>query len=85
MRIEDIAFWEESGKQEFELCKMLETRDNNMKEFFVSRDEALLNILHQYSESLRLMTREQINIRATLESIGKRQCELTKANGKILN
>ena len=31
------------------------------------------------------MTQEQINMRATLESIGKRQCELTKGNAQILD
>ena len=56
-----------------------------MKESLVSRDQALLDRLHYYSDSIRLMTQEQINIRATMESKGKRQCELTKVNGKILN
>ena len=31
------------------------------------------------------MTQEQINMRANLESIGKRKCELTKANSQILD
>ena len=31
------------------------------------------------------MTHEQINIRATLESLGKRQHELTKGNAQILD
>ena len=56
---------------------MLEMRDNGMIKSLVSRDKAWLNNLHSYSESLRLMTQEQINLRGTLESIGKRQCELT--------
>ena len=64
---------------------MLEIRDNGMIKSLVSRDRAWLNNLHSYSESLRLMTQEQINLRGTLESIGKRQCELTKANEQILN
>ena len=31
----------------------------------------------------RLMTLGQVNIRETLESLSKRQCELTKANIEI--
>ena len=50
-----------------------------------SRDQDWLNGLHHCKESLRIMTHEHINIRATLESVGKRQCELTKGNAKILD
>ena len=34
---------------------------------------------------MRLMTQEHINNRATLESVGRRQRELTKGNTKILD
>ena len=34
---------------------------------------------------MRVMTLEQINNRATLDSVGKRQRELTKGNAKILD
>ena len=44
-----------------------------------------MNSIHSCSQSLRLMTQEQINIRATLESVGKRQYELTKGNAQILD
>ena len=64
---------------------MMETRDKQIQDSLVSRDQAWLNRLHSYKESLRLMTQEQINIRATLESMGKRQHELTKGNGQILD
>ena len=83
--VKDVAFWEESGMQEYELCKIQETRDRNMKESLVSREKAWLDRLHHCSESLRLMTQEHINKRTIMESIGKRQCEMTKANTKILN
>ena len=84
-RVRDVAFWEESGKQEGDLCRMMETRDKQILDSLVSRDQAWLNRLHSYKEGLRLMTQEQINIRATLESMGKGQHELTKGNGQILN
>ena len=64
---------------------MLERRDQGIQECLVSRDRTWLNSLHSYSESLRLMTQEQINLRGTLESIGKRQCELTKSNAQLLD
>ena len=56
-----------------------------MKEALVARDRACLKRLHHYSESLRLMTQEHINLRAIMEFIGKRKCELTKAKTKIFN
>ena len=80
LRIRDVAFWEESGKQEGDLCRMLETRDKQIQDSLVFRDQAWLNSLHSCNESLRLMTQEQINIRVTLKSLGKRQHELTKGN-----
>ena len=85
LRVRDVAFWEESRKQEGDLCRMVETRDRQLQDSLVSRDQAELNSLHSCSESLRLMTQEQINLRATMVSIRKIQCELTKANGEILN
>ena len=79
----DAAYWVESGKKEGNLVRMLEARDKGIQESWVSRDRAWLNSLHSYNETLRLMTHKQINLRATLEVIGKRQHELTKANAKI--
>ena len=72
LRVRDVAFWEESGKQEDDLCRMLKIRDRKIQDSLVSRDQAWLNSLHSCNESMRLMTQEQINIRETLESLGKR-------------
>ena len=51
---------------------MLERIDQGIQECLVSRDKVWLNSFHSCTESLRLMTQEQINLRATLEAIGKR-------------
>ena len=85
LRVRDVAFREESEMQEYDLCKMLERRDQNMKEALVQRDQEWLNSLHYYSESLRLMTQEQINIRGTMESLGKKKYDLKKENAEILD
>ena len=66
-RQRDIAYWKESRNKEGDLIIMLERRDQGIQDSLVSRDQAWLNSLHSYSESLRLMTQEQINLRATLE------------------
>ena len=56
-----------------------------MKTTLELRDIGWLNSLQHYKDSLRLTTQELINNRFTLESIGKRQCELIKGNTEILN
>ena len=75
MRERDVIYWEEARKKEVKLVKILDTRDKGIQDSLVSRDRAWLNSLHSCNESLRLMTQEQINMKATLESMGKRQCE----------
>ena len=57
---------------------MFERRDQGNHGILASKDQTWLNILHHFSEILRLMTQEHINIRATMESIEKRQYEMTK-------
>ena len=64
---------------------MLEDKDNVMNAALESRDRDWLNSLEHCKQSFRLMTYEQINNRTTLESIGKRQCELVKSNVEILD
>ena len=80
LRVRDVVFWEESGKQEFNLCKMLETKDRSMKAALESIDIGWLNSLQHCKDSLRLTTQKLINKKSTLESIGKRQRELVKGN-----
>ena len=72
LRVRDVVFWEESRKQEFNLCKMLEARDRSMKTALESRDIGWLNSLQHCEDNLRLTTQELINNKCTLESIGKR-------------
>ena len=42
----DVAFWVESGKHEYSLCKMLETRDKQMQDSLVSKGQEWLNSLY---------------------------------------
>ena len=63
---------------------MLEIRDKEIKEALVSRERDWLNNLEHYRDSLRMITHEQVNLRAAMELICKRQCELTKSNAQLL-
>ena len=49
------------------------------------RDRYWLNSIGHMKQSFRLMTYEQINNRTFLESLAKRQRELTESDAKILN
>ena len=81
----EVAFWTETGIHEASLLKMLEDRDNAMKATLESRDRDWLNSLMHCKESFRLMTHEQVNNRTLMESLAKRQRELTESNAKILD
>ena len=85
LRVRDKLLWEESRKQEHNLCTMLATRDCIMKKSLEVRDIGWLNSFQHCKDSLRLNTQELINNRCTLESIGKRQSELVKSNADILD
>ena len=67
------------------LIKMLEDRDNTLKAGLESRDKNWLNSLEHCKQSFCLMTYEQVNNRTLLESLAKRQRELTESNAKILD
>ena len=64
---------------------MLEDRDNVSKACLESRDNNWLNSLAHCKQSFHLMTYEQVNNRTLLESLAKRQRELTERNAKILD
>ena len=49
------------------------------------RDQHWSNCIGHMKQSLRLMTYEQINNGTLLETLAKRQRELTKSNAKILD
>ena len=65
--------------------KMLEDRDKAMKAALESRDRDWLNSLKHCKERVRLMTYEQVNNRALMESLAKRQREFIESNAKILD
>ena len=73
----DVIFWDETRKQEYNICEMMEGRDLLLKEALTSSDQEWLNGLHHCKESVRLMTFKKINNKELLETIGKRQLELT--------
>ena len=85
IRDREVAFWTETGIHEANLVKMLKDRDKAMKATLESRDKDWLNSLQQCKESVRLMTYEQVNNRALMKSLAKRQRELTESNAKILD
>ena len=85
IRDRKVAFWTEIGINEASLLKMLEDRDTAMKATLESRDRDWLNSLEHCKESFRLMTHEQVNNRTLMESLAKRQHELTEGNVKILD
>ena len=64
---------------------MIRDRDNALKACLESRDKNWLNNLAHCRESFRLMTYEQVNNRTLLESLARRQRELTENNAKILD
>ena len=84
IRVIDVAFWIESIHESI-LLKMLEDKDNAMKAALESRDKDWLNSLKHCKESFRLMAYEQVNNKTLMESLAKRQRELTKSNAKILD
>ena len=81
----EVAFWTETEKHKAGLIKMLEDRDNALKAGLESRDKNWLDSLEHCKKSFCLMTYEQVNNKTLLESLAKRQRELTKSNAKILD
>ena len=85
IRDREVAFWTETGKHEAGFLKMWGDRGNALKACLESRDKNWLNNLAHCKESFRLMTYEQVNNRTLLESLAKRQSELTESYAKILD
>ena len=63
----------------------LKKKDEEWRGELEKRDQYWLNSIGHMKKSLRLMTYEQVNNRAFLESLAKRQRELTESNAKILD
>ena len=85
IRDREVAFWTRTCIHEAKLVKMLEDREKCMKVALESRDIDWLNSLQHYKENVRLITYEQVNNKALMESLAKRHHELTKSNVKILD
>ena len=64
---------------------MLEDKDKAMKATLESRDRDWINSLQHCKERIRLISYEQVNSGALMESLAKRQREPTKSNAKILD
>ena len=60
-------------------------RDEELRAELEKRDQNWLNSLAHCKQSFRLMTYEQVNSITLLESLAKRQRELTESNAKILD
>ena len=63
----------------------LRKRDEEWRVELEKRDQYWLNSIRHMKQSFRLMTYEQVNNRAFLESLAKRQRELIESNEKILD
>ena len=63
----------------------LKQRDEKWRAELEKRDHNWLNSLAHCKQSFFLMTYEQVNSRTLLESLAKRQRELTESNAKILD
>ena len=61
----------------------LKKRDEEWRAELEKRDQYWLNSMGHYKKIFQLMTYEQINNRAFLESLAKRQRELTESNAKF--
>ena len=75
----------EIEKNDTEWTIILRDRDNALKASMDSRDNNFMNSLGHYEQSFCLMSYEIINNRTLLESLARRQGELTESNAKILD
>ena len=75
----------ELRRRDQNLKDALRKRDEEWRGELEKRDQYWLNSIGHMKQSFRLMTYEQVNNRAFLESLAKRQRELTESNAKILD
>ena len=68
----DAIYWEETGKQEYNLCEILEKIDKAIKEELTSKDKEWLNSLQHCRDNLRIISHDQVNNRTLMESLAKR-------------
>ena len=72
-------------RREHNLEDALRKRDEEWRCELEKRDQYWLNSMGHMNQSFRLMTYEKVNNRAFLESLAKRQRELTESNAKIFD
>ena len=75
----------ELRKRDHNLEDALRQRDKEWRGELENRDQYWLNSMGHMKQSFRLMTYEQVNNRAFLESLARRQRELTESSAKILD
>ena len=81
----DEYFDAELRRRDRNLEDALKQKDEEWRAELEKRDQNWLNSLAHGKQSFHLMTYEQVNNRTLLESLAKRQRELTESNAKILD
>ena len=85
LQLRDEYMEAEHRRRDQNLEDALRKRDEELRGELEKRDQYWLNSMGHMKQSFRLMTYEQINNRAFLESLAKRQIELTKSNAKFFD
>ena len=85
LQLRDEYMEAELRRRDRNLENALRKNDEEWRGELEKRDQYWLNSIGHMKQSFRLMTYEQVNNRAFLESLAKRQRELTKSNAKILD
>ena len=85
LQLRDEYMEAELRRRDQNLENALKKRDEEWRFELEKRDQYWLNSMTHYKQSFYLMTYEQVNNRAFLESLAKRQRELTGSNEKFLD
>ena len=85
LQLRDEYMEAELRRREHNLENALRKRDEEWRGELEKRDQYWLNSIRHMKQSFRLMAYEQVNNRAFLESLAKRQRELIESNAKILD
>ena len=85
LQLRDEYMEAELRRRDQNLEDALRKRDEEWRGELEKRDQYWLNSIGHMKQIFRLMTYEQVNNRAFLESLAKRQRKLTKSNAKILD
>ena len=85
LQLRDGYLEAELKRRDQNLEDALRKRDEEWRDELEKRDKYWLNSMRHMKQSFQLMTYEQVNNKAFLESLAKRQRELTNSNAKILD